>query len=86
MIAVSVYAFSLAFGTKFRVIDITMIFIGFMSGGTYGSVKSKEVATFFCIPSLMIYSLVAYAICEWAWRHFFEDEVCWYYTIFQSRS
>lgn len=85
MIAVSAYSFSLAFGTKFRVLSISLIVIGFFSGGMYGSVKSSEIATFTCLPALMIYMLVILAVSEWLWRHFAEDEDCWFYTIFQTQ-
>jgi hypothetical protein len=86
MIAASTYSFALAFGTKFRVISIALIANGFLMGGMYGSVNIKDAATFKSLPSIVIVILVTMALLEWAWRHFYENEVCWFYTIFQRRS
>lgn len=86
MIATSAYAFSLAFGTKFRVMSIIMISNAFLIGGMYGSVKVDELAKLNSLPCVNLYILILLAIFEWGWRSFGEQEKCWFYTIFQSSS
>ena len=83
-IAVSTYCFSIAFGTKFRTISILLIVVGFIIGGMYGTIGMEEKATFTCIPALIIMALVLCSAVEWGWRHFKEDEVCSFYTIFKK--
>jgi len=83
MIALGTYSFSLAFGTKFRVVAIILILNGFLCGGMYGSVKVGENAAADSAPCIILFILIGIALLEWAWRHFYENEDCWFYTIFR---
>lgn len=84
-IALSTYSFSSAFGTKFRIISVALIFVGFMAGGMYGTVDAKEMVTVLSFPTKMLMTIMAISSLEWLWRHFVENEKCWFYTIFQPK-
>ena len=86
VVALSTYSFSVAFGTRFRVISIFLIFMGFVAGGMYGSVNFDEKATLSCVPCVFLCILVTLSIAEWTWRHFYENEDCWFYSIFQQKA
>lgn len=85
MIALSTFSFSTAFGTKFRVVSIILIVVGFLAGGMYGSVERGEIAGIWTFPCIILYFIICISLFEWLWRHFLEDEECWFYTIFQKR-
>jgi hypothetical protein len=85
VIALSTYSFTTAFSTKFRIISIILIVTGFLSGGMYGSVAADEDATTWCIPAIFLYGIILMSVLEWSWRHFFENEDCLFYTIFQKK-
>lgn len=85
IIAVSTYSFSTAFGTKFRVISVSLIVLGFFAGAMYGSVDAKDLAGFLSFPIIVLYFIIGLSLTEWAWRHFIEDEECLFYMIFQKK-
>jgi hypothetical protein len=83
-IALSTYAFSLAFSTKFRVVSVASIVIAFVAGGLYGSVPDSMGFDPYSTAAYTIYILIIFAICERYHRHINENEICWFYTIFDS--
>ncbi|WP_179415366.1 hypothetical protein HDF19_09915 [Mucilaginibacter sp. E4BP6] len=84
VIALSTYAFSLAFSTKFRVISLINIVIAFVAGGLYGSVEDQLNFDPWSVPAVTIYVLVIFAIAERYHRHINENEICWFYSVFNS--
>jgi hypothetical protein len=63
-IALSTYAFSLAFSTKFRVVSVASIVIAFVAGGLYGSVPDSMGFDPYSTAAYTIYILIIFAICE----------------------
>ena len=84
IIAASTYSFSTAFATKFRVVSVLLIVIGFVCGGMYGAIDKNEIAVQNSLPCIIIYFILIISTIEWAWRHFLENEECLFYTIFQK--
>ena len=84
VIALSTYAFSLAFSTKFRLVSLSSIVIAFLAGGFYGSVADDNNYDVWSLPAITIYILIIYAIGERYHRHINEDEVCSFYDTFDS--
>ena len=83
-IALSTYAFSLAFSTKYRVVTVFSILIAFLAGGLYGSVPENMNFDPSSTEAYTIYILIIFAIGERYHRHVNENEICWFYTIFDS--
>jgi hypothetical protein len=84
VITVSSFSFGLAFTTKFRIMFILMIVNGLLFSNYYGTVKSEQIGTFSCGPAIILYIISAISMLEWCWRHFYENETCWVYSIFQK--
>ncbi|MBB5397448.1 hypothetical protein HDC91_003515 [Mucilaginibacter sp. AK015] len=85
IVALSAYAFSLAFSTKFRIISLLNIIIAFLAGIMYGSIENELVVDWTSLPTVLIYILVLSAMGERYHRHINENEICWFYTIFEAK-
>jgi hypothetical protein len=86
VIAFSTYAFSLAFGTKFRVLSVMLIISAFIAGGLYGAVDDNSNADPTSMWAVLTYILILLATTERYHRHINENEECWFYTIFKTKT
>ena len=80
----SMFSMSTAFISKYRGIVLLNVAIGFGSALVYGSYKTDQIGTIFGIPSIFLFMEVVFAIIEWAWRHFHDDEDCPIYKTFNK--
>lgn len=80
MISVAMYAFSIAFSSKYRLVFSACLFTGIIASGMYGTVKTEEHAT---LPSISCFVLVGVFLIHFVeryQRHIGEDEEFFLFT------
>jgi hypothetical protein len=80
MISVAMYAFSIAFSSKYRLVFSVCLFIGIITSGMYGTVKIEEHATLYSISCFVLVGVFIIHFVERYQRHIGEDEEFFLFT------
>jgi hypothetical protein len=80
MISVAMYAFSIAFSSKYRLVFSACLVTGIIASGMYGAVKSNEQATFMSISCFTLVGVFLIHFVERYKRHIGENEEFFLFT------
>ena len=84
VMGLSMFAISAAFSSKYRGILLLNFLIAVCAAIAFGSYAADEVARIDDMPSIFLYFVAIFAILEWSWRHFHDDEDCPVYKTFKK--